>query len=106
MLTDAGVDFLMIDASNGGYYETKVEALLSILNKYYQQGYNVPKLTFVTKASPGKTAKGIYENIYKAHPEYDHLWYRVDGKPLLITSTTDANLPLVCREYFTIKWPQ
>ena len=106
MLTDAGVDFLMIDASNGSYYETQVEALLMILNKYYQQGYDVPQITFVTKASPGKTAVGIYEDIYKAHPEYDHLWYRVDGKPLLITSTTDANLSLACREYFTIKWPQ
>ena len=34
MLTDAGVDFLMIDASNGSYYQKQVEALLSILNKY------------------------------------------------------------------------
>ena len=106
MLTDAGVDFLMIDASNGSYYELQVEALLSVLNKYYQQGYDVPQITFVTKANPGKTANGIYENIYKAHPEYDHLWYRVDGKPLLITSTTDANLSLACRSYFTLKWPQ
>lgn len=106
MLTDAGVDFLMIDASNGAYYATQVEALLGVLNKYYQQGYDVPQICFVTKASPGKTANGIYEDIYKEHPEYDHLWYRVNGKPLLITSTTDANLSLACRAYFTIKWPQ
>lgn len=106
MLTDAGVDFLMVDASNGSYYAPQVEVLLSILNKYYQQGYDVPKLTFVTKAKPGLTVEGIYEDIYKAHPEYDHLWYRVDGKPLMITSTTDPNLSRVCRAYFTLKWPQ
>ena len=106
MLTDAGVDFLMIDASNGAYYATQVEVLLSILDKYYQQGFNVPKITFVTKAKPGLTVVGIYEDIYKAHPEYDHLWYRVDGKPLMITSTTDPNLSRECRAYFTIKWAQ
>lgn len=106
MLTDAGVDFLMIDASNGSYYQKQVEALLSILNKYYQQGYDVPQVTFVTKAKPGLTVEGIYEDIYKAHPEYDHLWYRIDGKPLMITSTTDANLSRTCRAYFTLKWPQ
>lgn len=106
MLTDAGVDFLMIDASNGSYYQTQVEALLSVLDKYSKQGFDVPQLTFVTKAKPGLTVEGLYKDIYKAHPEYDHLWYRVDGKPLMITSTTDANLSMVCRTYFTLKWPQ
>lgn len=106
MLTDAGVDFLALDASNASTYPTQTEVLLAALEKYYKQGYDVPQITFITKGSSGQTMEKLYEEVYKAHPEYDHLWYKVDGKPLMIGSTTTAYLTKKCRAYFTIKWAQ
>lgn len=106
MLTDAGVDFLALDASNASTYPTQTETLLAALEKYYKQGYDVPQITFITKANSGQTVQTLYEDVYKAHPEYDHLWYKVDGKPLMIGSTTTAYLNKTCRAYFTMKWAQ
>lgn len=106
MLTDAGVDFIAMDCSNATTYPTQTEVFLTALNKFYKQGYDVPKITFITKGSSGQTVAQLYEEVYKAHPEYDHLWYKVDGKPLMVGSTTTAYLNKKCRAYFTMKWAQ
>ena len=106
MLTDAGVDFLGLDYSNGTAYPEQVLNLLKILDKYYDQGYDVPQLTFITKADSGAMVMGLYENFYLKYPEYSHLWYRCDGKPLMVGVKSSTAVSDDCREYFTWRHPQ
>ena len=84
MLTDAQVDFLALDYSNGTAYPDQVLTMLQVLDKYYKQGYDVPQLTFITKADSGMMVMGLYETFYLGYPQYSHLWYQVEGKPLMV----------------------
>lgn len=108
MLTDAGVDFLVIDYSNGGSYPRQLDVLLKTLDKYAKQGFNVPKISFVTKANSGKHIMQIYKEVYLNYPEYDYLWYRYDEKPLIIGNVESPDITAEARAYFKILyalWP-
>ena len=106
MLTDADVDFLALDYSNGTAYPTQVLMMLELLDKYDRQGYDVPKLTFITKAESGKMVMELYETFYLGYPQFAHLWYCVDGKPLMVGVQSSETLSEECREYFTWRHPQ
>lgn len=106
MLTNAGVDFLCIDYSNGNEYEDALMILLEALDKYYKQGFNVPQITFVTKAKGGKITQSLFEKLYMSHPEYGHLWYQLDGKPLIIANEGDLEISDEARDYFSFRFPQ
>ena len=52
MLTDAGVDFIIFDYSNGNSYTQAVLTMLEILDTFHKQGFNVPKYLSLQKPSP------------------------------------------------------
>ncbi len=106
MLTDAGVDFLALDLSNSYTYSDSLLVLLKVLDKYYQQGYEVPQITPITKAYGGSTIMTLYKDIYLKYPEYGHLWYQKDGKPLVIGAEMDEGLTDEAMEYFSFLYPQ
>ena len=106
MLTDAGVDFLAVDTSNAATYPQQLLVLLKALDKYHRQGYDVPKVTFITKSESGDKIMKFYKNFYLGHPEYNHLWYRIDGKPLMIGCAGVSELTRECRDYFTFRYSQ
>ena len=106
MLTDAGVDFLALDYSNAVDYSDQLILLTQVLDKYYQQGYDVPKITFITKASSGSMVMNLYKRYYQVYPEYSHLWYEMDGKPLMVGISDDAKITEECRAFFTWRHPQ
>lgn len=126
MLTDAGVDYIVFDTTNGLVYEQNVRTLISVWYEYLEAGYDVPKLAFYTHSDASNTMYKIYSSFYnnanlkKRYPRLDELWYRwsYDGsnKPLIIgsanleataTSATKRNWKKVT-DYFTIRsyvWP-
>lgn len=106
MFIDAGIDFLAIDASNGIAYEEKWPILLKVLDKYYQQGFEVPQVTAITNASSGLTVSTLYEEVYMKYPQYGHLWYCKDEKPMMIGYENDQELTDDCAEYFSFVYPQ
>lgn len=109
MLTDAGVDFMAIDASNGIAYEERWPLILKALDKFYQQGYEVPQVTAITQANSGLTIEKLYQQVYKKYPEYSHLWYRKDGKPVMIGLPNDPEMSDECLEFFSFifaQWPR
>ncbi|MDR0287407.1 MAG: hypothetical protein LBI03_06880 [Clostridiales bacterium] len=108
MLTDAGVDFMVFDATNGYTYKTQALKMLSVLDTYQKQGWNVPKIAFYTNSKSGATINSIYKDIYMAHQEYSDLWFNWDGKPLIIGDPDDLELKQDAIDFFRIKhtqWP-
>lgn len=104
MLTAAGVDYLVFDTTNGYTYDAQALKLLSVLDEYSQQGWDVPQIAYMTHSNSWETMQQIYENIYAAHPEYSHLWYLYNGKPMIIGSNPTEEV----RNFFTVKtdqWP-
>ncbi len=108
LLTDAGVDFVVFDTTNRVIYHEAVLRFMGVLNEYYEQGFAVPKVAFYTNSDSGRTMNLIYDEIYQKHQQYQHLWYLLDGKPMIIGKPDDPELQAVCREFFRIKksqWP-
>lgn len=93
LFTAAGIDFLMFDTTNAVIYENVVSKLLEILEKYRLQGFAVPKVAFMTNTDSKTTATLIYNNFYApgAPYRYPELWYRPNGKPLIISDNSLYN---------------
>ncbi len=91
LLTMAGVDFLCIDATNKFIYEDVVDVLMSVLTDFSQQGFDVPKVSFYTNTDSATTVDKLYAAYYEAHPEWDDLWFKPHGKPLIVATTKDNN---------------
>lgn len=105
MLTDAGIDFLVVDATNASGYVPQVLGLMEILEEYRKQGWNVPKVVFYTNSNSGKTIRSIYDGIY-ARKSYPELWFQWEGKPLIIGHPEECDEET--KNFFRIKksqWP-
>ena len=86
LLTDAGVDLLVIDATNTHTYPKQADVLMKAMDAVRAQGKNPPKIVFYTNTSSGKTMQQAYDNFYKQGAPYSHpdCWFYLDGKPLII----------------------
>lgn len=109
LFVNAGLDFIAFDTSNSRIYDVQVYTFLDILLEYYEQGFNVPKVMFLTSANEGDsitTVRNIYNSFYdpQMNPEYAPLWFcGKQNKPWIIGSKTgDA----VIDAYFYFKLPQ
>ena len=114
LFTMAGIDFLMFDTTNAVIYEGVVQKLLAVLDKYQKQGWDVPKIAFMTNASTKQTVTKIYNAFYSEDSEhrYPDLWYAPNGKPLITSDTMyyDESVPedKVLLDFFEIRdtqWP-
>ncbi|MBK5196144.1 MAG: hypothetical protein JJE08_08990 [Proteiniphilum sp.] len=92
LLTDAQVDFLVIDATNALIYEEQSEALMRAILTLQQQGKNPPKMVYYTNTESGKRMQQIYDTYYRpgAPVRYPETWYYLEGKPLIIGRTNES----------------
>lgn len=92
LLTDAGVDLLIIDATNRLTYPKQADVLMKAMNAVRAQGKHPPKIVFYTNTSSGETMQEAYNNFYKPGALYYHpeCWYLMDGKPLIIGISAEA----------------
>jgi hypothetical protein len=105
LLSDAGVDFLVFDTTNALIYENVVTKLCEVLTEQRELGEAVPQFTFMVNSRAGQTAQKIYERIYKPG-RYPGLWYRWQGKPLLLCDPAEASPEVAA--FFTLRkahWP-
>ncbi len=105
MLADAGVDALVLDATNAEIYENVLNQFLPVLLRIRAEGGRVPQLLFILNTDMGNAGKQLLEKFYRPG-RYDELWFRWEGKPLMICNPEAAS-PEV-REYFTLRtafWP-
>jgi hypothetical protein len=104
LLSDAGVDALALDASNGEIYEDIYRKLFTVMEEIHKEGGHPPKFFFFASRVVGKTSMELLEKFYKPGCFRD-LWFMWDGKPLLMGMA--APDPEV-KEFFTIReaaWP-
>ncbi len=116
MLTDAGVDFLVFDTTNG-FSETDYERVLALIDvwyAYFADGWNVPKLAFYTNSDSGNVMNAIYDAFYNnagikaKYPRIDELWFRLNGKPMIIGWKGSPDTRKDVKSYFRMKasqWP-
>jgi len=94
MLTDAGVDVLVMDVTNAVRYWDEWDVLFSTMRKMKAEGNKVPQFCFWAFNGPVITVvQDLYDKIYKAN-RFKDLWFYWDGKPLLLYNNTpdvDAN---------------
>jgi hypothetical protein len=86
LLCNAGVDYLCIDATNRVVYTESIKNLFRILLNFSEQGFNTPKIVFYTNFLSGTTVNDLYNQFYKSE-EYEKLWFRPTGKPMIIGIT-------------------
>lgn len=86
LLSMAGIDYLMIDATNAWIYEDAGHVLCNTLIKYQNQGWKVPKVAFYTNTNSKLTITKLQNEYYFAHREYDSIWFRMkhDPRPVIV----------------------
>ena len=92
LLTDAGVNFLVLDATNAIIYEKQSVALMKAIKSLQDQGKKPPTIVYYTNTISGKTMQRIYDAFYKtgAPCYYPSTWYYLEGKPLIIGRTKES----------------
>ncbi len=109
LLTDAGVDFVVIDATNRLTYADRADVLMRAMDAIRDQGRKPPKIVFYTNTASGETMQEIYDKMYKEGAPYRHLecWFYLEGKPLIIGHSEEAK-GTDYEEFFTVResqWP-
>lgn len=104
-LTNAGVDFLYIDCTNGYPYIENAKALMSILHEYNTMGWDAPKVVFYTHTDSSGTITQLYNSIY-ATKYYPDTWFCLEGRPVVVGFENELSTQL--RNFFTVReaqWP-
>ncbi len=105
LLADAGIDTLIFDTTNAITYRDVYMKLCEVFAQVRREGGQTPQIAFMVNTEAGKTALQLYKDLYQPglHRE---LWFRWQGKPLLICDPAQAGPEL--REFFTLRgahWP-
>ncbi len=94
MLSDAGVDVLVMDVTNAVEYWDEWSVVFPVMEKMKAEGNKVPQFCFWTFNGPViQVVQDLYDKVYK-EGKYRDLWFMWDGKPLLLYNanpTVDAN---------------
>ena len=84
MLTQAGVDVLILDNSNAATYDSEVTALCDTIRQMRNEGFKTNlKFVFLTRANSPATVTHDYNLLY-APGRYSELWFYWQGKPLIL----------------------
>ncbi len=83
MITMAGVDFLVFDATNQFTYNQVWQVMFPIMEEFAAQGFAVPKIAFYTNTESDQRVTQLYSQLY-SKGLYKDLWFSPNGKPLII----------------------
>ncbi len=81
----AGVDFLVMDFTNGIYYDEPLRIFMDLLLEYKAAGHKVPEISFYVNVKPQELTQRLYEEVY-TNPKYKELaFYGNREKPMIIS---------------------
>ena len=104
-LADAGVDTLIFDTTNAQTYRETYMALCRVFQQVREEGGRTPQISFMVNTKAGETADQLYRDLYQKGL-FESLWFRWQGKPLLICNPAAASAEL--QQFFTLRrahWP-
>lgn len=87
LLTDAGVDFIVFDTTNGWSYSDVYMRICKVISQMISDGADPPRIAFYTHSMSLMVINEVYRDLYKKKL-YPETWYYLDGKPLIIGYTT------------------
>ena len=95
LLTNAGVDVIFTDNTNGDHtWYAAYNALLETWDDAMTDGLETPKLSFMLpfwdKSYTNMQVSSIYQDIFRTG-KYQNLWYYLDGKPMLMAIKESFN---------------
>jgi len=100
MLTDAGVDVLLLDVTNALTYDSVRDSLLAEMDEINAKGQRTPKIAFLANSASAKTVGHLYQTFYKPGKGRCH-WAQWLGKPLLLASS--EGLSEEVKGFFTLR---
>jgi len=87
MLSDAGVDVILFDVTNGFSYRDIYLNLLRIYRDIRAHGGRTPQVAFLCNGSLIKAAQSasaaLWKDLYQTG-QYNELWFRWKGRPLIL----------------------
>lgn len=99
MLSEAGVDIIFIDVTNGYSYLPVVRTLCGIYRQMDENGDPRPKVSFVCNTNTSAVIRSLM-TLYN-DPDYNSMWYRMEGKPLILAKPD--NYGFGAKEFFTFR---
>ncbi len=110
MLTNAGIDVIFTDNTNGNYtWKSSYTPLYETWTEMQQNGMNTPKVSFMLPFGPTvgslEQLESLYLDIYRAD-KYHSLWYYLDGKPMLMAHSSNlgtTGLNTEIKSFFTFR---
>jgi hypothetical protein len=100
MLTDAGVDVIIFDATNMATYPGVYLRICAVYQAMRAEGRATPQIAFLLNTEPVRTARKLWDEFY-GKGLYPELWFPWKGKPLLMASPEGMPDPL--RDFFTFR---
>ena len=105
MLSDAGVDAIVFDTSNKLTYRRSYLALLEVYRQMRQEGNRTPQIAFLTPfGDPASTVHRLFKDLYSTG-EYQDLWFRWDGKPIILADRAKVSGPEKTSSRFASRSP-
>jgi len=100
-LSDAQVDVIILDATNGLVYTDVYMNLCRIFRQMRQEGQAAPQVCFMAHTNHDEVVPRLYEEFY-SKGLYRELWFIWKGKPLLLSPPKGLNEQVL--EYFTVRY--
>ena len=103
LLSAAGVDVLIFDVTNAQTYHNVYLKLCEIFMQLRAAGQQTPQIMFLVNSRTDYTINKLYNEFY-AQNLYPELWFRWQGKPLLLAGATGpSDLPSEIEDFFTMR---
>jgi hypothetical protein len=104
MLSDAGVDLIVFDTSNGPTYPRNYTKLFQVFCEMRRLGNRTPQVAFLAPfGNPRAVVAELYRSLY-AKRFGEELWFRWEGKPLILADPNQVDPEP--RAFFTFRKPQ
>jgi hypothetical protein len=101
MLSEAGVDTLILDVTNAWTYTSTYMKLCEIMTQLRKEGMHTPQMLFIAHSAEAKTVQKLYDEFYSKNL-YPDLWFRWEGKPLVLANPSELSDTL--KGFFTVRY--
>jgi len=112
MLGEAGVDVIIFDVTNQVTYPESWQALGRVFDQVRREGNRTPQIAFLCPfGDPKKVVHELWNELYSKNL-YPDLWFRWEGKPLIMADPAKvgaagaANEQTTLHSFFTFRKPQ